>query len=87
MTVPVNEENLQHVFERFGVNDFQTRGDVREFAQMDVQSQLVWLFLAVQTKKGSVKGHLLNAVYATGLAILYAALAYAGVKPLQTGGE
>lgn len=70
----MNERDLSHVFDRFGVNDIALRSEVREFASMDTQSQLVWLFLAVQqsSKSGLSKRSIATAT-TLGVAIMAAA--------------
>lgn len=63
----MDEKGLQSLFERFGVDDLQLRGEVREFAYMDPQMQLVYLFLDAKTRKQAtaLRGHIFNALYTT----------------------
>lgn len=84
LSVAVDEVTLQDLFDRFGVQDLGLRAEVREFSKYDTQSQMVYLFLEARTRRNPVRGHVMNAVYATALTVgsmLAGLLGYIAPRP------
>lgn len=78
--MPVDETQMQELFQRLGVENLQQRGLLREFMSLPSESQLAWLFIEMQNSSNGAssipKAHVMQVIYTT-LAFL-AALAAGG---------
>ena len=64
----MNGKRLDDILD--GIKDLDFKAEVREFGRMDIDEQLIHLYISIHDKRATQRGALLNGVYTT-LGLLY----------------